>query len=118
MRNAKTVLLMLLAVVALAGLGACGGSSGPQEHTFAIQVKDGQPVGGESTFQVKQGDTVTLNISSDAAGEVHVHGYDLEKELTPGGTVALSFAAEATGRFHIEIEETKVELGVLAVQPR
>ncbi|MAG63522.1 hypothetical protein CMO84_08380, partial [Candidatus Woesearchaeota archaeon] len=83
-----------------------------------IEIKDGQPVGGESIFQVKRGDAVALNISSDAAGEVHVHGYDLEKEMSPGEMVTLSFAAEATGRFHIEIEETKVELGVLEVQPR
>lgn len=98
-------------------LAACGGG-GPREHTFNIKIADGKPVAGSTTFRVKQGDTVTFKISSNTTGEVHLHGYDLEAEMDPGKPVALSFTANATGRFPIEVEDTKVEIGFLEVQPR
>jgi hypothetical protein len=97
-------------------LAACGG--GPREYSFNIQIRHGKPVDGATTFRVKQGDTVTFNISSDIPGEVHLHGYDLEAEMAPGEKATLSFTANATGRFLIEIEETEVEIGFLEVQPR
>lgn len=116
MKSIKLIaLLVALAIPFL--LAACGGG-GPREHSFNIQIQDGKPVGGTSTFRVKQDDTVTFNISSDTAGEVHLHGYDLEAELTPGEKETLSFTANATGRFLIEVEDTEVEIGFLEVQPR
>ena len=98
-------------------LAACGGG-GPREHSFNIQLRDGKPAGGTTTFRVKQGDTVTFNITSNSAGEVHLHGYDLEAEMEPGKPVVISFTANATGRFLMEFEKTKVEIGFLEVQPR
>lgn len=111
---------LLAALVALALpflLATCGGG-GSREHSFNIQIQDGKPVLGTTPFRIKQGDTVTFNISSDTAGEVHLHGYDLEAEMAPGETATLSFTANATGRFLIEIEDTEVEIGFLEVQPR
>ena len=118
MKLLKPVPLLLgLALAVLLVAVACDGG-GPQEHSFNIQTQDGNPVGGSTTFRVKQDDTVTFNITSDTEGEVHLHGYDLEKELVPGQSVTLTLTANATGRFLIEIEETEVELGFLEVQPR
>lgn len=116
MKSIKLVsLLVALALPFL--LAACGGG-GPQEHSFNIQIQHGRPVGGTTIFRVKQDDTVTFRISSDTKGEVHLHGYDLEKDMVPGQTVTVLLTANATGRFLIEIEETEVEIGFLEVQPR
>lgn len=117
MKSMKLLAVLLVALALPLLLAACGGS-GPQQHSFNIQIQDAKPVGGTTTFRVKQDDTLTFNISSDTAGEVHLHGYDLELEMAPGEKAALSLTANATGRFLIEIEETEVEIGYLEVQPR
>ena len=44
---------------------------------------------------VRDGDRVTMNFTSDSPIEIHVHGYDLEREVEPGERTDLSF--EATG---------------------
>jgi len=61
---------------------------------------------------------VTLRWTSDIPVEVHLHGYDLEEEVSPGEETDLSFEADLTGRFEIEEHETETELGTLLVQPR
>jgi hypothetical protein len=33
---------------------------------------------------------------------IHLHGYDIEKEITPGTMTEMTFAARATGRFTVE----------------
>jgi len=116
MKSIKLVAGIVVLVLPLL-LAACGGG-GPQERSFNINIADGKPVAGPTMFRVKQGDTVTFNISSNTAGELHLHGYDLEVELDPGKTVTLSLTANATGRFLFEVEQTEVEIGFLEVQPR
>jgi FtsP/CotA-like multicopper oxidase with cupredoxin domain len=53
-------------------------------------------------IRVKRGDVVKLKWTTDKAASIHLHGYDLEKQLVPGAEVEMVFAARATGRFTIE----------------
>jgi FtsP/CotA-like multicopper oxidase with cupredoxin domain len=69
-------------------------------------------------INVEKGDFVTLRLTSESPVEVHVHGYDLEGNVSPGEETDLSFEADATGRFEIEDHETEAQLGTLLVQPR
>jgi FtsP/CotA-like multicopper oxidase with cupredoxin domain len=71
-----------------------------------------------SEISATEGDQVTLRMSSQSPAEVHVHGYDLEKEVEPSEPATLSFQANITGRFEIEDHETEEELGTLVVTPR
>jgi hypothetical protein len=57
-------------------------------------------------------------VTSDEQMEIHLHGYDIEREVAPGGPATLSFEADLTGRFEIEDHESEEVLGVLIVQPR
>ena len=59
----------------------------------------------------------TLRLTSEEPLEVHIHGYDLQRELAPGKPATLSFEADLTGRFEIEDHESEEVLGVLLVQP-
>jgi hypothetical protein len=61
---------------------------------------------------------VKLLLTSDEPVEVHLHGYDLEREIEPGETTMLSFKAYLTRRFEIGDHESEEVLGVLLVQPR
>ena len=51
---------------------------------------------------VVKDDMVRLRVTSEAAGEIHLHGYRLEIKLEPGTPQELSFKARATGRYRIE----------------
>jgi heme/copper-type cytochrome/quinol oxidase subunit 2 len=59
---------------------------------------------------VALGTPVTLVVTSDVADKVHVHGYDIEKDLTPGTPVTLQFDATVTGVFEVELHEADTVL--------
>jgi hypothetical protein len=88
----------------------------PAERSFDIGIGGGGMSPGE--VSAREGDRVTMGFASDRPVEVHVHGYDLEREVGPGETAELSFEADLTGRFPIEDHETEKDLGVLVVEPR
>ena len=101
--------------------GAATTATTPAEPapTAAIQVKGGEPVGGIAEVEVTKGDEVTIQVSSDQAGEVHVHGYEIEKPVKAGGTVEVPFTADIDGKFEIELHlaETEAQIAELTVQP-
>jgi cytoskeletal protein RodZ len=82
-----------------------------------ITVVNGQPEGGIKTISYDKGDQVRLKVSSDVADEIHVHGYDLMKDVEKGGSVQFSFAASIEGRFEIELENAGTQIANLEVDP-
>jgi hypothetical protein len=89
----------------------------PQPEFEVIRVVGGQPQGGVKAITVSKGDTVRLEVRSDTAAEVHVHGYDISKDVEAGGSVRFTFPADAEGVFEIELEETHTPVGELSVEP-
>ena len=69
-------------------------------------------------LRFKQGETVRFRVRSDVADHVHVHGYDLMKDVVPGKTITFSFPAEITGIFEIELEDRGEEIAQLRVDPK
>jgi hypothetical protein len=89
---------------------------GPQNVTINVTVTKGasmQP----SELTAHHNDTVTINITSDTDGEVHLHGYDIAFETKVGQVVSETFKAVNTGDFPIEWESTSTDLGHLVVNP-
>ena len=82
-----------------------------------IVVKDGKPVGGVKVLNYTKGDTIDLTVRSDTADEVHFHGYDLMRDVTPGGSVNFRFKATIEGRFVVELENAKEQLADVRVNP-
>lgn len=87
-----------------------------RERVYDVAIEDGAMNPAE--ISTEEGDQVTLLLTSDSLVEVHLHGYDLEEEVSPGEETVLSFEANLTGRFEIEDHESETELGALLVQPR
>jgi FtsP/CotA-like multicopper oxidase with cupredoxin domain len=69
------------------------------------------------TLTFDQGDTVRFRVRNDTAEEVHIHGYDITKELEPNKTETVSFKATITGIFEIELEGSATQLAELKVEP-
>lgn len=78
---------------------------------------DGRPEGGVAELVVDKGETVRFKVSSTVADEVHVHGYDLTKDVEPGSTVSFEFPATIEGIFEAELEERGEPILELRVEP-
>jgi hypothetical protein len=82
-----------------------------------ITIKDGKPVGGEQEIEVDKGDTIQFKVKSDEDHEIHMHGYDIAKDVEAGGTVTYNVPADIDGIFEIEIEDLKEPIAELRVNP-
>ncbi|HET8950875.1 MAG TPA: hypothetical protein VFN44_10200 [Solirubrobacteraceae bacterium] len=65
-----------------------------------------------------EGETVRFRVRHDEAEEVHIHGYDIAKDLEPNQTITVSFPASITGIFEIELEHSAEQIGELRVDPK
>ena len=108
------VLMVFVAVGAYLLFG--NKSSGPQIVTINVTVTGGTSMK-PPDLSAHHNDTVTINITSDTDGEVHLHGYDIAFEAKAGQVVSQTFKAVNTGDFPIEWESTSTELGHLIVNP-
>jgi len=90
----------------------------PQPNTLDVVVRNGRRVSEPAVLKVKQGDDVTLRVTSDAPDEMHLHGYDRHLKLVPGKTAVLEFNAKLSGRFTYELHKSGLELGAVEVYPR
>ncbi|HET8786032.1 MAG TPA: hypothetical protein VFM38_10380, partial [Candidatus Limnocylindrales bacterium] len=84
--------------------------------TIRVVVQGGKPVGGIQRATVKKGQKVAIVVHSDVADEVHVHGYDLHKDVDAGGTVRIVFPATITGVFEAELESRGLQIVELTVE--
>jgi hypothetical protein len=82
-----------------------------------IVVVNGQPRGGIVRASVDQGDRVVLVVRSDVADHVHLHGYDLMRNVAPGMPARLPFRATIAGRFEVELEDRGTQIAELSVEP-
>jgi hypothetical protein len=82
-----------------------------------VTVKDAKPVGGIKKLSFTKGDTVAFRVVSDTADEIHVHGYNFMKDVSPGHPVTFSFPGTIEGRFVVELEGHKQQIIDLEVNP-
>jgi hypothetical protein len=108
------VLVLFLAAGGFLIFRSQGGGGVPV--TFNVTVTNADTMSPDH-LAAKAGDTVTINITSDRAGEVHLHGYDIPFDTQPGKVTSHTFKANQTGDFDIEWESTSTHLGDLAVNP-
>jgi len=137
-RNGRIVLIAAAVAVALAAFavlksgGDDNGDSGkssagtPTATTKApaqppaqwITIKGGKPVGGVQKITVTKGDTLRLIVSSpDTSQEIHVHGYDLKRDMAPGQPASFKFETSIEGVFEVELEDTATQIASLQVRP-
>jgi hypothetical protein len=91
----------------------------PAAAFTTIRVQGGKPVGGVKTVTVEKGDRARIEVTSpDTSGEVHLHGYDIMRDLKAGGRVRFSFDADAEGIFEMELESSHTQIAKLVVEPR
>jgi hypothetical protein len=64
-------------------------------------------VGGVKRIEAAKGDTVRFVVTADAADEIHLHGYDLYRDVAPGKPARFVVKADIEGVFDIESHEAE-----------
>jgi hypothetical protein len=82
-----------------------------------IVIKHGKPVGGIAQLTYNEGERVRFKVDSDVSDEVHMHGYDIVKDVRAGGSVSFDFPATLEGVFEAELEGRKEQILELTVNP-
>jgi len=100
-----------------AAAGEGEATAGAGEDVPTIVVRDGEPVGGIQTLEFSAGEEIRFRVSSDAAEEIHVHGYDIAKDVPAGGTIEFDFPAELEGIYEAELEGLGVQIAELRINP-
>jgi hypothetical protein len=100
------------------------GETGPAEAEPAppprlvVRVRNGAPVGGPRELTVKKDERAVLVVrTTDTTDEVHLHGYDITRELAPGRPARFRLVAKNTGIFEMELHHSKQQIAELRVEP-
>jgi len=134
--NTKSIIFALIALVIIVGVffflqqdkvqaptdtqnnAAVNPPPPPPSNVVEILVNTAETDFAPETTRVMEGQEVVLKVSSPIADEVHLHGYDLSKDLEAGEQGEIRFVANKTGRFEFELEEHKILLGAIEVYPK
>lgn len=126
--NTRTALigagLVVAAVVLFIVLGGDSDSSSDSSTTDAAEVptivvnSQGKPVGGIADLTYTKGDRIHFKVKVPFEEEIHLHGYDVAKEVPKGGgTVTYDLPAEIEGVFEAELEGRGEQILELKVEP-
>ena len=107
----RKALCPVLALTVLAGCtrpaptqatpAACG-SAAPNAVTVDAALREGRAEPEPRRVEVPVHSPVLLGVTSDAAAEIHVHGYDLVYPVQPASPACVLFVADRTGVFDVE----------------
>ena len=84
----------------------------------SIVIKGGQPVGGVAELKYRRGDRIRFVVRSDVDEEIHLHGYDVSKEIAAGGVARFDLEADIEGLFEVELENSAVPIAEIEVAPK
>lgn len=118
-RAAVGAVVVIVAVVLLVVLKSDNSDSSATttKGVTTIVIKNGEPVGGIAQLTYNKGEEVRFKVDSDVSDEVHMHGYDIMKDVKAGGSVSFDFPATIEGVFEAELEGRREQILELTVNP-
>jgi hypothetical protein len=96
--------------------GACSSTTASGPVTINVTIVSGKVSPSGAKYDVSKGSTVTINVTSDSADTVHVHGYEIEKDVVPGTPLVITFTADQTGSFEVETHVIVATIATLNVR--
>ena len=88
-----------------------------EEPVRAEIVVEGGEVSGPERVRLEEGQRLVLVVRADVVDHVHVHGYDLMRDVGPGQPARFAFRVTDPGRFDVELEDRQQPLTELVVSP-
>jgi len=95
------------------------GAAGAATETPTPTIDPGPVLTGASVVKLRfsKGDTVRFQVKAPEDEEVHIHGYDIKKDVKAGVSTPISFKATIDGIFVIEFENSSTQIAELRVDP-
>jgi FtsP/CotA-like multicopper oxidase with cupredoxin domain len=93
----------------------------PVIDRFRVTIENAKPGVAVPVLKATQGDSLTIDITSDRSGTLEIHGYGKTVAVTPGSESSVSFVATRAGRFPIDLharDGRHLEVTALEVLPR
>lgn len=111
------VAVVLLVVLQSDSTDSSANTDGGRLQTIVVD-QAGRPVGGIRQLTYNRGEQILFKVEVPFAEEVHLHGYDVAKEIPKGGgSVTYSLPASIEGVFEAELEDHKEQIIELTVNP-
>jgi uncharacterized protein (UPF0333 family) len=121
MKRAIPLVVLVAALVVAFVLAKGSGSNDNKTSTSSssglvvIHVVNGKAQGGIQKITVNKGQPARFTVKSDVSDEIHVHGYNVHKDVKKGGSVSFDFPATIDGIFDIELESRSEQIASLQV---
>jgi hypothetical protein len=112
----RTALVTAIALVLIAIPAAGIASAAVKPVVVNITAVNGRPVGGIKRPTVKKGQTVRIVVRTNVGSQVHLHGYNIEKNVRKGVPTVIQFVAKVQGRFALELHPMDALLAQLTVR--
>lgn len=88
----------------------------PPPARVELTIRGGLPLGGPRRVTVARGRRVILLVTSDVADHVHLHGYDVMRDVAPGQPARIAFRATLPGTVEAELEDRRVLIARITTQ--
>lgn len=105
---------VLVPLILLLGLAACSAGDSAEPTTIRLSITGDAPTE-PVREEVPLGSLLTLEVTSEVDGLLHVHGYEEEVELVAGETTQTTFTAAMAGGFEVETHDPEAVWLVLVV---
>jgi hypothetical protein len=116
--GAALVVVAVVLLIVLSSGGSDENSTDAGKVPTIVVDKEGHPVGGIQELVYRKGDRIHFKVKVPFEEEIHLHGYDVAKEVPKGGgTVVYDLPASIEGVFEAELEGHKEQIIELKVEP-
>ncbi|NYG07723.1 plastocyanin [Phycicoccus badiiscoriae] len=91
-------------------------SSSSTGRTIAITVTGNKVSPTPTTVSLRVGESLTLTVTSDHADQLHLHGFEIEKDLVAGKPLSVTVTGAQPGVYDVETHHPELRLLKIAVQ--
>jgi hypothetical protein len=116
-RNWLLGLAGVILIAAFVGIALAPATKIKSSPPTTIVVSQGVPLGGTHLLTYRQGALINVTVRSDVADEVHFHGYDVHRDISPGHPIHFLIRATIQGSYPIELEHRSETLAQVTVYP-
>ncbi|WP_346767668.1 cupredoxin domain-containing protein [Knoellia koreensis] len=91
-------------------------TSTPAGRTVEVTITGRKVDPAPATVKLGVGEKLTLTVTSDHDDVLHIHGFDIEKNLKAGQPTTVELTGDAPGVYEVETHEPELRLLKIAVQ--
>jgi hypothetical protein len=97
--------------------------SAPEETATPTPTPTPEPppllrAGRVAELQFTEGETIRFRVRSPEPEEIHVHCYEITRDVPAGRTITVSFKASITGICEVELHGSGEQIAALRVEPK